>query len=158
LDAAYYVYRGFRAQRAADPHLMLSRLALGGATAVCASVAAVFATTQDVESCPVPEGSLLDFSSQTQDVWYSDCFRTSVSPGALRSVGRTSATDAFMKAFFRYAHIIGRSNSDYSLFLTGIETHGTEIMSKHHSTKKDPGECAVLAFLSCLGGEKYVLC
>lgn len=79
-----------------------SRLALAGASVAGASVAAVFATTQDVEGCKVPERSLLDYASQTQEVWYQDCFRTRVSIEALGSVGRVRTTDAFMQAFFRY--------------------------------------------------------
>lgn len=79
-----------------------SRLVALAGAAVGASVAAVFATTQDVEGCQVPEGSLLDYSSLTQEVWYQDCFRTRVSIQDLRSVGRTRTTDAFLQAFFRY--------------------------------------------------------
>ena len=78
-----------------------SRLALAGASVVGASVAAVLATTQDVEGCKVPANSLLDYASQTRDLWYEDCFKTRVSIGALRSAGRARTTDAFMQAFFR---------------------------------------------------------
>lgn len=65
---------------------------------------------KDVSACEVPEDSLLNYVSQTQKVWYTDCYATHVS-GRSRRVSDASAVDALCKAFFRYPRAVQTRSS-----------------------------------------------
>lgn len=55
---------------------------------------------RDVQACDVPEDSLLNYVSQTQMVWYCDCYSIPVS-NCEKRVSDAGAVDAACKAFFR---------------------------------------------------------
>ena len=77
---------------------VLTRAAL---TAGVAGVSGVFWSIKDVTACEVPEDSLLNYVSQTQKVWYTDCYTIDVISNS-RGLGDSRAVDALCKAFFRY--------------------------------------------------------
>lgn len=66
---------------------------IAGFAGICWSI-------RDVQACDVPEDSLLNYVSQTQMVWYCDCYSTTVRNSEKR-VSDAGAVDAACKAFFR---------------------------------------------------------
>lgn len=100
-----------------------------------AGIAGICWSVRDVKACDIPEDSLLNYVSQTQKVWYSDCYSAPVRKQE-RRVGNAGAVDALCKAFFRCARVL--------LKLYGFKTLFSGCLYRLHmvSCAYDPRWCA----------------
>eukprot|EP00892_Ulva_mutabilis_P011547 jgi/Ulvmu1/8765/UM048_0020.1 len=80
--------------------MLRSTLARAVLAAGVASTGGICWAVKDVTACDVPDDSLLNYVSQTQKVWYTDCYTTPICRQS-RIVSHAGAVDALCKAFFR---------------------------------------------------------